>query len=257
MNGINPIIVLCKRELLRIWRDKIQVMMLFIMPLVLVVISLQNYSSVPEANKRMLPVIMIMTMLVTVFTISLSLVLDKQRGAMKTILTAPISRTTVILSRILFGTAFAILFGLIPMIIAPFIHIQLAWTAVLITVAVMSISAFCFAALAVFFGTMIDSIQGYILVCSCLIVLIMRFGVISGYSMARPVLYYSSYLNPGAYGADLIRYALSGQTRDIFFNMAQFDISINISALLGMTLILSMVSVYILNRKIKKGEFLQ
>ncbi|MGE5404653.1 MAG: ABC transporter permease [Candidatus Saccharibacteria bacterium] len=248
LNIANPVLVLWKREMIRIWRDKTQLVMLVLTPLIMGIIGciIIDYSLYDD-SRLALNAMLILAILINSFTVGSSIVIDKQSGVIKDLLTAPVTRAYQIVSRTLAGSVTSALTSLLVMVGAPLIGVKISLITVLMLFGAVILITLTLSTLSVLIGVLTSSVSGYYSISAFLVLTMLLLSnalfIVSPnkFSFAGAVL-----LNPALYGSDLTKHALGLH--------GDYIASASITALIGFTIIFGSIAVYLLNRKTGKGD---
>lgn len=207
--------VVAYREVLRLWRDRPRMFSSLFLPLLLFVILGAGFGKVigamsPNVNfiQFLFPGIVAQTVFMTSLFSGLSVVWDREFGFMKELLVAPISRSGIVVGKVVGGAALALAQGFIILGVAPVVGIaitlpMLANLAVLLVIVSMAMST-----LGILIASRMRSQQGFQVVMQLLILPLMFLsGVFFPLNNVPEWLQVASLLNPLTYGVDAIRHA--------------------------------------------------
>ena len=174
-----PIGTLWWRELVRFYRQRSRVLGALGTPLVfwLLVGSGIGSSFRPLGGHQpsgyleyFFPGTIILILLFTSIFSTMSVIEDRHEGFLLSVLVAPISRTSLVLGKVLGGTTLALLQGLIFMLLAPTVGLALRPVQALSLAAVLFLIAFGLTGLGFFLAWRLDSVQGFHAVANLLLI---------------------------------------------------------------------------------------
>jgi len=210
--------VIAYRELLRFTQDRSRLLSSFAMPLLFLVIFGAGFNRIigsmtPGVDfiQFMYPGIIAMTVLMTSLTSGISVIWDREFGFLKEVLVAPLSRTGVVLGKVVGGSGVAIAQGLIMLALAPLLGISLTPLMVLKLIPLLMVLSLTLSALGILLASRMRSQQGFQLVMQLLIFpLIFLSGVFFPINNVPQWLEVISKINPVTYGVDAIRQLFLG-----------------------------------------------
>jgi ABC-2 type transport system permease protein len=146
---------------------------------------------------------------------SLSMVYDRETGAMRTLLVAPFPRSFLLLSKLIGGVAVACLQAYTFLAIAYFWDIQPPWMGYLTVLPALVLSGLMLGALALLMSSLIRQLENFAGVMN-FVIFPMFFASSALYPLWRiregsPLLYEIARFNPFTHAVELIRFALYGQ----------------------------------------------
>jgi ABC-2 type transport system permease protein len=152
----------------------------------------------------MFPGILGMTILFSSIFSSISIIWDKEFGLMKEILVAPVSRFSIVIGKALSGTLISVIQVAIILMLFPFLGIKLSFPAILNTIAVAVLLAFCISSLGIVIASFYESFES--------------FSVIMNF-IVMPMFFLSGKLNPLTYGVDALKHAIFGSGELVDFSI--------------------------------------
>lgn len=217
--SIRAIYIVWYRDLLRFWRDRARIAASFAQPLLFLLIFGTGLSSALSAAgsaagatgpvsymQFMYPGIIGMSVLFASVFGAMSILWDREFGFLKEVLVAPIDRSAVAIGKALGGATQAMIQGLILLVLAPIVGVQLTLESVLLLVPFVFLLAFALSAMGVALASRMRTMQGFQIVMNFLM---MPMFFLSGALFplaALPVwLTILTRLNPATYGIDPIR----------------------------------------------------
>ena len=146
---------------------------------------------------------------------SLSMVYDRETGAMRTLLVAPFPRSFLLLSKLIGGVAVACLQAYTFLAIAYFWDIQPPWIGYLTVLPALILSGLMLGALALLMSSLIRQLENFAGVMN-FVIFPMFFASSALYPLWRiregsPLLYEIARFNPFTHAVELIRFALYGE----------------------------------------------
>jgi len=156
-----------------------------------------------------------MTILFSSIFSTISVVWDREFGFLREMLVSPVSRVTIVLGKLISGTALSVFQGTILLFIAPFIGLDVGVGDFLTMMVLMFIVALSITSLGLFVASFLTSLEGFNVIMN-FIVLPMFF--LSGAlypieALPGPIRAFS-FINPLAYGVDSFKHILlPGQGR--------------------------------------------
>ncbi len=210
--------VIAYRELLRFIQDRSRLLSSFAMPLLFLVIFGAGFNRIigsmsPGVDfiQFMYPGIIAMTVLMTSLTSGISVIWDREFGFLKEVLVAPLSRTGVVLGKVVGGSGVAIAQGLVMLALAPLLGVSLTPLMVLKLIPLLMVLSLTLSALGILLASRMRSQQGFQLVMQLLIFpLIFLSGVFLPINNVPQWLEVISKINPVTYGVDAIRQLFLG-----------------------------------------------
>jgi ABC-2 type transport system permease protein len=259
MNFIQPIITIWTREIIRYWRDKTRIVSSFFQPLMfLVIFGAGLASTLTQGNfgvdfvKFMYPGIIAMSVMGTAFFSTVSTVWDREFGFLKEILVAPISRTSISIGKALGATTIASLQGLILLIIAPFIGVQLHILAVLQLFGLMILLSFAISGIGLLIASLMKTTETFGLVMQVLIFpMFFLSGAFFPLTNVPGWMTIISRINPLTYGVDVMRRTIltSEVTQQTLDRLVIYPITVNVLFLIGFSIVMISAAVLAFNRK--------
>jgi ABC-2 type transport system permease protein len=229
MNTLRAIYVIWYRDLLRFWRDRARLVASLAQPLLYLLIFGTGLSSALSGASGtfggpgstggltyvqfIFPGIIGMAVLFSAIFGAMSIVWDREFGFLKEVLVAPIDRSAVAIGKALGGATQAMIQGLVLLVLAPLIGIDLSLTMILALVPLTFVLAFALSALGVAIASRMKSMQGFQMIMTFLM---MPMFFLSG--ALFPLQGLPSWMNvltrldPAAYGMDPLRRVVLGSS---------------------------------------------
>ncbi|MEM7826840.1 MAG: ABC transporter permease [Candidatus Aenigmatarchaeota archaeon] len=215
---INDAFTIWLREMIRFWRAKSRVIGSLAMPFFwLAIMGVGFNNMVPNVGGTnymtfMFPGILGMTLLFSSMFSGISVIIDRQFGFLKEILVAPISRLSIMLGKTLGGSTTAIINGLIMLVLAMLIGIQvISLVGIFLSLVFMFLISVSFVSLGVAIASRMSDMSGFQVIMNFFI---MPMFFLSGalFPINQTPLWMQSlaYINPLFYGIDGLRGSLIG-----------------------------------------------
>jgi ABC-2 type transport system permease protein len=214
---ILPAASLCQRELVRFVRQRNRIVGALATPIVFWVLigagmGRSFRSSSPGGASFMeyfFPGTLVMILLFTAIFSTISIIEDRREGFLQSVLVAPVSRTAVVLGKILGGTLLATGQGIIFLLLAPLIGVKLGVYSFVCSVGVMLVISFALTGLGFCIAWRMSSTQGFHAIMN-LFLMPMWFlsGALFPADGARGAMRWIMGLDPLSYGVSGLRRAL-------------------------------------------------
>ena len=155
------------------------------------------------------PGALIMIVLFTAIFTMMSVIEDRKEGFLLTVLVAPVSRSVIVLGKVVGGATLSTFQGLIFLVFAPFVGIHFTLVRFLLTVLVIYLVSFSLTALGFIIAWPMDSTGGFHAVINLfLIPLWLLSGSLFPLSGASIWIRFLMRINPLTYGTDALRMLL-------------------------------------------------
>lgn len=179
-----------------------------------------------------------------------SIIFDRQFGFMKEMLVAPVSRTSIIIGKILGGATTATIQGIILMIIAAFMGAfvpSLAFVAgVFAAIGVMILITAGFVGLGVAIGSRLNDFHAFQLISTFVMQpMFMLSGVFFSIDMVPLPLQVAMLCDPMFYGVELLRWCLLGVGTQM---LGPFSLLISLAVVVGFDVIMVGLGTYLFSR---------
>jgi len=245
-----PIMTLCRRELVRFFRQRNRVVGALLQPIIFFVLfgAAFNATYKPLATENapvqmrnmtyqeyFFPGTIVMILLFTAIFSTISIIEDRKEGFLQSVLVAPVSRLSMVLGKILGGTALAVIQGVLFMLIGFLIKIPMDPIKFAEAVGAMTLIAFALTGLGFIIAWRMDSTQGFHAIMS---VFLLPMWLLSGSlfpatEQMQGWLYWMIKLNPLTYGVALLRHVFYGA--NALESLPPFAMSLTITILFGAT----------------------
>ena len=253
---ILPSISLWWREIVRFYRQRSRVIGVIASPLLFWVVIGSGFGTSFRSNgaggqhylNYFFPGALIMIVLFTAIFTMMSVIEDRKEGFLLSVLVAPVSRTVIVLGKVLGGATLATLQGLIFLVFAPALGIHFTPASLLLTIVVIFLLAFSLTALGFLIAWPMDSTAGFHAVINLfLIPLWLLSGSLFPLSGASIWIRVLMRINPLTYGTDALRMLLypGAQASDL-------PLSTNLAVLIVFTLVMFSLCFLIANRRTTK-----
>jgi ABC-2 type transport system permease protein len=212
-----PSISLWWREIVRFYRQRSRVVGVIASPLLFWVVIGSGFGTSFRSSgaggehylNYFFPGALIMIVLFTAIFTMMSVIEDRKEGFLLSVLVAPVSRSVIVLGKVLGGATLATFQGLIFLLFAPFLGIHFTVMSFLLTIAVIFLVAFSLTALGFMIAWPMDSTGGFHAVINLFLIPLWLLSgsmfPISGASLWIKAL---MRINPLTYGTDALRMLL-------------------------------------------------
>jgi ABC-2 type transport system permease protein len=258
MNELIAIYTIWKRESIRYVRDKARIFSTLLQPLMfLVIFGAGLGSTLTKGNfgvdyiKFMYPGIIAMNVMGIAFFSTVSTVWDREFGFLKEILVAPISRTSIVVGKILGAVTVASTQALLLLALAPFLNIHLNILIIIKLFLFMMLLAFAISGLGLLIASLMKTTESFGIIMQ---VLIFPMFFLSGafFPLTNVPLWMTilSRFNPLTYGVDGMRHIiLSGIPAELAQKLLLYPVQINILILLVFSIVMVSVATLAFNKR--------
>ncbi|MHB8368738.1 MAG: ABC transporter permease, partial [Leptospirales bacterium] len=212
-----------QRDVIRLWRDRIRLVGSFIQPLLFLFILGGGLSPRMGAmgvtgsggtlgyQGFLFPGIVAMSVLFTASFAGVAIVWDREVGFLKEVLVAPLSRTAVVIGKILGGATNSVVQGSLILLLFPLFHLHPSLGRILLAFLVMILIGLTQTSVGILLGVRMTSSQGFMVLMNFVILpLFFLSGALYPLDRLPPWLAMASRADPLTYGVDLLRRALTG-----------------------------------------------
>jgi len=254
---ILPSISLWWREIVRFYRQKSRVVGVIASPLLFWLVIGSGFGTSFRSSGAggqhylhyFFPGALIMIVLFTAIFTMMSVIEDRKEGFLLSVLVAPVSRSVIVLGKVLGGATLATLQGLIFLVFAPALGIRFSLASLLLTVVVIFLVAFSLTALGFLIAWPMDSTAGFHAVINLfLIPLWLLSGSLFPLSGASIWIRVLMRINPLTYGTDALRMLLYPGAL-----ASDLSLSTNLTVLIIFTLLMFSLCFLIANRRTTKA----
>jgi ABC-2 type transport system permease protein len=218
LRDLRGIYTLWLRDVIRLWRDRIRLVGSFIQPILFLFVlggglkgRVLSQGSTENYQVFIFPGIILMSILFTASFAGMAVVWDREMGFLKEVLVAPLSRTAVVIGKILGGASNSLIQGVFLLALAPFLHIYPSFVHLVLMLGVMVIVSLSQTAMGIALSARMSSSQGFMVLMN-FIVLPIYFLSGAMFPLNKLPMWLSvlSQLDPLTYGVDLMRGILLG-----------------------------------------------
>ena len=193
------------------------------------------------------PGALIMIVLFTSIFTMMSVIEDRKEGFLLSVLVAPVSRSAIVLGKVLGGTTLAAIQGLIFLVFAPFVGIHLGILTFVMSAIIVFLVSFALTALGFAIAWPMDSTQAFHAIINLfLIPLWLLSGALFPLSSASSWLRLLMQINPLTYGVEALRSVLYPASP------GEFSLMASLATLILFTLFMFGVAFLIVNRRTTK-----
>jgi ABC-2 type transport system permease protein len=210
-----PAYTLWQREIVRFYRQKARVVGVIASPLIFWIVLgsgfAHSFSSGGSTQylEYYFPGSVAMIILFTAIFSMMSLIQDRNEGFLLSVLAAPVSRSSIVLGKVLGGATLASIQGIVFLFFAPLVGAHLTATAIAIAVLVTVLISFELTALGFVIAWPMDSPQAFHAIVNLILLpLWMLSGALFPAGGASGWLGFCMRLNPLTYGVDALRNVL-------------------------------------------------
>ncbi|MBI4779449.1 ABC transporter permease [Candidatus Falkowbacteria bacterium] len=258
MNELRAIYTIWRREGIRYIRDKARIFSTLLQPLMFLVIfgaglggTLNQGNFGIDFMKFMYPGIIAMNVMGIAFFSTVSTVWDREFGFLKEILVAPISRTSIVIGKILGAVTVASTQAWLLLVLAPFMGISLHIFIVVKLFLFMVLLAFAISGMGLFIASRMKTTESFGIIMQ---VLIFPMFFLSGafFPLTNVPLWMTilSRFNPLTYGVDAMRQIiLNGLPAELAQKLFLYPIEINILALSAFSVFMVLIATLAFNKR--------
>lgn len=221
-----PAFTLWWREIVRFYRQRTRVIGVIASPLVFWLVIGSGFGTSFRSGESagqqhyldyFYPGALIMIVLFTSIFTMMSVIEDRKEGFLLSVLVAPVSRSAIVLGKVLGGTTLATIQGLIFLALGPFLGIHLFFTQFLLVVLTVFLVSFALTALGFAIAWPMDSTQAFHAIINLfLIPLWLLSGALFPLAGASGWIRVLMRINPLTYGVEALRSLLYPATAEVF-----------------------------------------
>jgi ABC-2 type transport system permease protein len=221
-----PAFTLWWREIVRFYRQRTRVIGVIASPLVFWLVIGSGFGTSFRSGESagqqhyldyFYPGALIMIVLFTSIFTMMSVIEDRKEGFLLSVLVAPVSRSAIVLGKVLGGTTLATIQGLIFLALGPFLGIHLFFTQFLLVVLTVFLVSFALTALGFAIAWPMDSTQAFHAIINLfLIPLWLLSGALFPLAGASGWIRVLMRINPLTYGVEALRSLLYPATPQVF-----------------------------------------
>jgi len=258
MNELRAIYTIWKREVIRYIRDKARIFSTLLQPLMFLgIFGVGLGATLNQGNfgvdflKFMYPGIIAMNVMGTAFFSTVSTVWDREFGFLKEILVAPVSRTSIVVGKILGAVTIASTQALLLLLLAPFIGVQLHVFIVVQLFLFMVLLAFAISGLGLLIASLMKTTESFGIIMQVLIFpMFFLSGAFFPLTNVPSWMMILSRVNPLTYGVDGMRQIiLTGLPEAITQKLFLFPIGINILVLIVISIVMVSIATLAFNKR--------
>ncbi|MBW4027157.1 ABC transporter permease [Acidipila rosea] len=247
-----PAYTLWRREIVRFYRQKARVVGVIASPLLFWLVLGSGFansfhSSGSSSDKYLgyfFPGAVAMIVLFTAIFSMMSLIQDRNEGFLLSVLAAPVSRSSIVLGKVMGGATLAAIQGIVFLVFTPLVGVHPSLASIGISVAVILMISFELTALGFTIAWPMDSPQAFHAIVNLILLpLWMLSGSLFPASGASGWMRLVMLLNPLTYGVDALRNALFPA------QATSFPLAINLAVTAGFCLLTFIASWAIVNRR--------
>ena len=251
-----PAISLWWREVVRFYRQRARVVGVIASPLLFWIVIGSGFGTSFRSNgaggqhylEFFFPGAVIMIVLFTAIFTMMSVIEDRKEGFLLSVLVAPVSRSVIVLGKVLGGATLATLQGMIFLVFAPAVGVHFTLVRFALTVLVIFLVSFSLTALGFIIAWPMDSTQAFHAIINLfLIPLWLLSGSMFPVSSAAPWMAFLMRINPLTYGTEALRSLLFPATAAPDFPLAKCLV-----VLVVFTLIMFSLAFVVANRRSTK-----
>ncbi|MCX7624090.1 MAG: ABC transporter permease [Thermomicrobium sp.] len=216
LRALVGVLTLWQRDLLRFWRDRTRITGGLAQPLLFLAIfgaglspwmgRLGGATMAPDYVQFIYPGIIGMSVLFSSIFSAVSVVWDREFGFLKELLVAPIPRWSIVVGKALGGSSTSMVQGLLLLVLAPFVGVDLDFRAILLLVPLLFLLAFALSSIGLVIAARMRSTEGFGLVMNFLVTpLLFLSGALYPLNNLPSWLLVLTRIDPVTYGIDAIR----------------------------------------------------
>ncbi len=218
IRDLRGVYTLWLRDVIRLWRDRVRLIGSFIQPLLFLFIlggGIRARFSGPNPSLDyqtfIFPGILAMSILFTASFAGIAVVWDREVGFLKEVLVAPLSRTAVVMGKVLGGSTNSLIQATILLGLYPFFGIHLSGFRFVLALGVMFLIGISQTAMGIALSVRMSSTQGFMVLLN-FVILPLYFLSGAMFPMDRLPLWLAIFarIDPVTYGVDLLRGLLLG-----------------------------------------------
>lgn len=259
MPFIKSIIAIWHREIIRYVRDKTRIISTFFQPLMFLLIfgaglqqTLSRGNFGVDFMQFMYPGIIAMNVMGIAFFSTVSTVWDREFGFLKEILVAPVSRTAIVIGKILGATTVASTQALILLAIAPFIGIAIHFSIVVELFFFMILLSFSISGMGLLIASLMKTTETFGIVMQLLIFpMFFLSGAFFPLTAVPGWMTFVSRINPLTYGVDAMRQIILDPqiSKDIISRLVLYPIHLDALFLLIFSVIMIFMAGLAFNKR--------
>ncbi len=254
--ALTPSLSLWKREIVRFYRQKARVVGVILSPLLFWIVIGSGFGSSFRGGAGggqhyldfFFPGALTMIVLFTSIFTMMSVIEDRNEGFLLSVLVAPVSRSVIVLGKVLGGTTLAAIQGMIFLVFAPLIGVHFTLTSFLLIALTVFLVAFSLTALGFAIAWPMDSTQAFHAIINLfLIPLWLLSGSLFPVANASKWLKILMLINPLTYGTEALRALMYPGTASV-----DFPVSVDLAILGVFALVMFAIAFALANRRTTK-----
>lgn len=219
VRDLRAIYTLWLRDIIRLWRNRLRLAGSFVQPLIFLFVFggglrgrvVETGSAHLNYQLFIFPGILAMSILFTASFAGIAVVWDREVGFLKEVLVAPLSRSAVVIGKVLGESTNSLIQSTMLLALAPFFGIHLSLEKTLIAIVVMMMIAISQTAMGIALSVRMSSSQGFMVLLNFIIMpLYFLSGAMFPINGLPPWLSFLTHLDPVTYGVDLLRGVILG-----------------------------------------------
>ncbi len=220
-SGLLPVVSLWRREIVRFYRQKSRVVGVIASPLLFWLVIGSGFGSSFRSGggtdqhylQYFFPGSLLMIVLFTSIFTMMSVIEDRDRGFLSSVLVAPVPRSAIVMGKVLGGTTLSAVQGLIFLVFAPAVGVHITVESFAVIVLAVFLMAFSLTALGFALAWRMESAQAFHAIVNLfLIPLWLLSGALFPVNNASGWIRWIMRLNPLTYGLDALRTGLFPET---------------------------------------------
>ena len=255
-----PAFTLWQREIVRFYRQKARVVGVIASPLIFWLVLGSGFANSFRSGTGstaggsgghylayFFPGSIVMIVLFTAIFSMMSLIQDRNEGFLLSVMAAPISRSSIVLGKVLGGATLAAIQGVMFLVFAPLVGVHPTLASALLCILVIALVSFAITALGFAIAWPMDSTQAFHAVINLILLpLWMLSGALFPVSGASGWLRFFMRLNPLTYGVDALRNGLFPS------EPTSFPLATNLGITVGFCAVVFALAWGIVNRRTHK-----
>ena len=242
------------RDIKRYYRDKPRIIGSFAQPILFLFVLgtgiASSFSTFGGGGGKdflnfMFPGIVGMTVLFTSFFSAMSIVWDREFGFLREILVAPISRTSIVVGKLLGGSSIAMFQGAIILLFSPLLKIPITFVIFFKVLGIMFLVAMTISAMGIMLASVIKSMQAFQVITNFLLMpMFFLSGALFPLNSTVKWMNVVSKINPLSYGIDAMRTVILNNPV-----LQLYPLWLDIVVLISVTIIVSVLGSILFSRQ--------
>ncbi len=242
------------RDIKRYYRDKPRIIGSFAQPILFLFVLgtgiASSFSTFGGGGGKefldfMFPGIVGMTVLFTSFFSAMSIVWDREFGFLREILVAPISRTSIVVGKLLGGSTIAMFQGTIILLFSPLLAIPITFVIFFKVLAIMFLVAMTISAMGIILASIIKSMQAFQVITNFLLMpMFFLSGALFPLNSTVRWMNVVAKVNPLSYGIDAMRSVILNNPA-----LQLYPLWLDAVVLISVTIVVSVLGSILFNRQ--------